>query len=196
MPGTFALTFDDGPDDRFTPQVLDILASRGATATFFMVGHNAQRYPELVRRVVEEGHGLGSHTWSHPELAELSWPRQLRDCRRGRGAVERIAKTRVRAYRPPKGHWDARGALVAKTLGLEPWLWTLDPADWRADATTDGILRDLRPLGSGDVVLLHDGIQSPEGPGALDRSPTVEALGPLLDLASDRGLRPVGLDAR
>lgn len=190
----FALTFDDGPDERFTPQVLDVLAAHGARATFFMVGRSARRHPELVRRILEEGHGLGSHTWSHPELGELSLSRQLRDCHRGRAAVEAAAGTRVNAYRPPKGHWDAKGAFAAKALGLEPWLWTQDPADWRADATPDRMLGSLQALRSGDVVLLHDGIESPESPAARDRSATVEALGPLLDLAAARGLRPARLD--
>src|SRR3954471_19659195 len=145
--GSFALTFDDGPDERFTPQVLDVLAAHGAIATFFVVGASARRHPELIRRIVAEGHGLGSHTWSHPELDGLPTARLLAECARGRLAVQRIAGTRVRAYRPPKGHWDARGAAVARALSLQPWLWTLDPSDWRADATADGILARLQDVG-------------------------------------------------
>jgi peptidoglycan/xylan/chitin deacetylase (PgdA/CDA1 family) len=193
--GTFALTFDDGPDPRFTPQVLDVLAARGAVATFFVVGAGARRHPDIVRRIVRDGHGLGSHTWSHPDLEGLPAARLLGECGRGRLAVERIARRRVRAYRPPKGHWDARGAAAARVLRLEPWLWTLDPADWRGDATRDGLLERLQGLAAGDVVLLHDGVQLPESPAALDRSATVAALPLLLDLAADRGLRAVRLDA-
>jgi peptidoglycan/xylan/chitin deacetylase (PgdA/CDA1 family) len=193
--GAFALTFDDGPDPHFTPQVLDVLAARGAIATFFVVGSSARRHPDLVRRIVREGHGLGSHTWSHPELDGLPAPRLLRECAQGRLAVERIAGRRVRAYRPPKGHWDARGAAVARALALRPWLWTLDPSDWRGDASRDALLERLQGLGDGDVVLLHDGVQGAESPAAHDRSATVAALPRLLDLAADRGLRPVRLDA-
>lgn len=192
----FALTFDDGPDGRFTPQVLDVLAERGAVATFFMVGHAAEAHPDLVRRVLAEGHALGSHTWSHPELLGLPFRQLLRDCRRGRHAVEHAAAVPVAAYRPPKGHWDGRGAAAAAALRLRPWLWTLDPADWRAEASPEGILESASSLCAGDVVLLHDGIQSPPDAAARDRSATVAALGPLLDLAADRGLRPVTLSRR
>jgi peptidoglycan-N-acetylglucosamine deacetylase len=194
QPGTFALTFDDGPDPRFTPQVLDLLAERGAVATFFMVGSSAEEHPGLVRRVVDEGHGLGSHTWSHPELPGLPSAELLRECRRGRKAVERAAGRRVPAYRPPKGHWDARGAAVATALRLQPWIWTQDPRDWEAEASAAGIVAALEPLASGDVVLLHDGIYLPPDPAARNRSATVAALGPLLDLAAARGLRPVRLE--
>jgi peptidoglycan/xylan/chitin deacetylase (PgdA/CDA1 family) len=195
-PGTFALTFDDGPDERFTPQVLDLLAERGALATFFVVGRSAEAHPELVRRIVAEGHGLGSHTWSHPELLGLPFAQLLRECRRGRRAVEQAAGRPVRGYRPPKGHWDARGAAAATALGLRPWVWTQDPRDWEPGASAEGVLAALETLGSGDVVLLHDGIQSAPDPAARDRSATVAALGPLLDLAAARGLRPVPLEAR
>jgi peptidoglycan-N-acetylglucosamine deacetylase len=193
-PGTFALTFDDGPDPRFTPQILDLLAERGAVATFFMVGSSAEEHPELVRRAVDEGHGLGSHTWSHPELPGLSFAELLRECRRGRRAAERAAGRPVADYRPPKGHWDGRGAAVATALRLRPWIWTRDPRDWEAEASAEGIVAALEPLASGDVVLLHDGIYSPPDPAARDRSATVAALGPLLDLADERNLRPVRLE--
>ncbi|HET7416337.1 MAG TPA: polysaccharide deacetylase family protein [Solirubrobacterales bacterium] len=193
-PGSFALTFDDGPDPTFTPQVLDLLAERGAVATFFMVGSSAEAHPELVRRVVAEGHGLGSHTWSHPELLGLSFTRLLRECRRGRQTVEQAAGRPVPAYRPPKGHWDGRGAAAATALRLQPWIWTQDPRDWEGDARAEGIMGSLESLSASDVVLLHDGIQSPPDPAAHDRSATVAALGPLLDLAAERGLRPVRLE--
>jgi len=192
--GTFALTFDDGPNPDFTPRVLDLLAERGATATFFMVGSSAEEHPELVRRVGAEGHGLGSHTWSHPELLGLPFAELMRECRQGRRAVERAAGRRVSSYRPPKGHWDGRGATVATALRMQPWIWTQDPRDWEAGASAEGIVAALRSLASGDVVLLHDGIHSPPDPAARDRSATVAALGPLLDLAAERGLRPVRLE--
>jgi peptidoglycan/xylan/chitin deacetylase (PgdA/CDA1 family) len=195
-PGTVALTFDDGPDERFTPQVLDLLAERGAQATFFVVGRSVEAHPELVRRIVADGHSLGSHTWSHPELLGLPFARLLRECRRGRRAVEQAAGRPVPAYRPPKGHWDARGAAAASALRLRPWVWTQDPRDWEAGASAEGILAALETLGAGDVILLHDGIQSAPDPASRDRSATVAALGPLLDLVAARGLQPVGLETR
>lgn len=193
--GTFALTFDDGPDPVFTPQVLELLAEHRSTATFFMVGQSARSHPQLVRRVLAEGHGIGSHTWSHPDLLELSLPAQLWECARGRRAVERAAGAAVRAYRPPRGHWDGRAAAAAASLRLRPWLWTIDPADWRGEIRPEAILDAVGPLSGGDVVLLHDGIHLPESTAARDRSATVAALGPILEMASDRGLRSVRLEA-
>lgn len=194
QPLTYALTFDDGPDPRYTPQVLDVLGDHGARATFFLVGARASRHPDLVRRIVAEGHGLGSHTWSHPELAGRPLPDLLRECHRGRRAVERAAGRPVPMYRPPKGHFEPRGALAARLLGLRPWLWSLDPSDWRSDLSAEDIVTALSPLGPGDVVLLHDGVEQPESPAALDRSATVAALEPLLELARRRRLHPVVLD--
>jgi peptidoglycan/xylan/chitin deacetylase (PgdA/CDA1 family) len=192
--GTFALTFDDGPDPHFTTQVLDVLAAHDAPATFFLVGHRAERHPELVRRMVTDGHGIGSHTWSHPELSTLGWPRLVAECRRGRRAVERAAGFRVRPYRPPKGHFDPRGALAARLASVDPWLWSRDPSDWRPGVSAELLMERLEDLRSGDVVLLHDGLEQPPDEASLDRSSTVAVLEPLLALAAERGLRPVRLD--
>lgn len=192
-PAGFALTFDDGPDPASTPAVLDVLAAEHAVATFFLVGRRARRHPEIVRRIVAEGHGVGSHTWSHPELAGLGPARLLAECAHGRRAVQQAAGRSVRAYRPPKGHLDSRGARVARAAGLEPWLWSLDPADWRPGVGTQEILAALEGLAVGDVILMHDAIEQPVAPAALDRSATVAALGPLLALARERGLRTVRL---
>src|SRR5581483_7402951 len=125
-PGTVALTFDDGPDPVYTPRVLDALAAEGAVATFFLVGRNAARHPELVRRIVAEGHGVGSHTWSHPELAETSLPALVREVRRGRRELERLAGSEVRRFRPPKGHTSAAVFLAGRAAGVITWNWSLD----------------------------------------------------------------------
>ncbi len=98
-----ALTFDDGPDPVFTPQVLDVLAEHGAVATFFAVGKRAERHPELVRRIVDEGHALGSHSWSHREPGELSARELGRDYRAGRRAVEARGLARHAALPPAEG---------------------------------------------------------------------------------------------
>jgi peptidoglycan/xylan/chitin deacetylase (PgdA/CDA1 family) len=189
-----ALTFDDGPDPVFTPQVLDVLAERGAVATFFAVGKRSGRHPELVRRIVDEGHALGSHSWSHREPGELSARELARDYRAGRRAVEAAAWRDTPLFRPPKGLWDARTALVTRTAGMDTWLWTVDSEDWRPGIEADEIAERGAAVAGGGVVLLHDAIELALAPEAEDRSPTVAALPELIARIRARGLDLVRLD--
>ncbi|MBA2514123.1 MAG: polysaccharide deacetylase family protein [Solirubrobacterales bacterium] len=179
--GAVALTFDDGPDPVYTPQVLDVLAEHGACATFFLVGRRVRREPELVRRIVAAGHSVGSHSLTHPEVAELSWRAVGRDYRSGRRVLEQAVGAPVRRFRPPKGHLDNGSAIVMRLCGLQPWLWTVDPEDWRPGMTAGRILERIGALRGGDVVLLHDGIEAPVAPSAADRSATVAALPAIIE---------------
>lgn len=184
-----ALTFDDGPDPDHTPAILDELGRLGVLATFFLVGKRARRYPEIVRRMVDEGHAIGSHSDSHPDPWRLPLRMLVGEYRRGRGRVERAARRSAPLFRPPKGHVDAAGALAMLAAGVRPWLWTIDPGDWVPDVRPDDILAGLVGLRPGDVVLLHDAIEGPLAPSALDRSATRAALPAIATLASERGLR-------
>jgi peptidoglycan/xylan/chitin deacetylase (PgdA/CDA1 family) len=187
-----ALTFDDGPDPSFTPLVLDELERLRVRATFFLIGERARAHPELVRRIVAEGHAVGSHSQTHAEPGTLGW-RVVADFRAGRRSVERAAGRRVRLFRPPKGYLDRpeRVGLVANRL--RPWLWSIDPHDWEPGARPGDVLRRLEGLGGGDVVLLHDGMSGPMGPEALDRSTTVEVLPQIVERARERRLELVAL---
>lgn len=191
--GRVALTFDDGPGDH-THRVLDVLAAHRVPATFFVVGRNAERAPDLVARIRDEGHGLGSHTLTHPDPATLPVPTLWREVRDGRRAVEEVAGRPVPLFRPPHGHPGRLGSVVARATRVQPWLWTRDPEDWRPDTGADDLLDRLRPVGGGDVVVLHDGLEQPQSPHALDRSATVAALDRFLTEAVDAGLRFATLD--
>lgn len=191
-PAAVALTFDDGPDPDFTPMVLDALAAAGATATFFLVGERAARFPAIARRIVAEGHRVGSHSHRHPEPRSLGW-RVATDFARGRWAVERAVGRRVRLFRPPKGYVARREALAMALTRVQPWLWTIDALDWEPGATSDEIVAAASGMGPGDVVLLHDAISGPLAPEALDRSATIEAVPRLVELARQRGLALVPL---
>lgn len=186
-----ALTFDDGPDPVFTPAVLDALAAAGAHATFFLVGAHAARAPALVRRIVAEGRGLGSHSQTHRDPWTLS-PRELvADYRGGRRAVETASGLTVRAFRPPKGHLDGAGAAAIRLAGVRPWLWSVDPEDWAPGATASQLRERVAHAAAGDVVLLHDGLAGPGSEAAADRSATVSALPGILAGLRGRRLEPV-----
>ena len=183
-----ALTFDDGPDPVFTHEVLDVLADRGVTATFFVVGDNARRHPSLIRRMVAEGHGVASHSMTHPDPWRLRPVELWRDYRTGHLEVAEVLGHDVRLFRPPKGHIDRRGALVMRAAGLRPYLWTLDAADWEPDLRPEDVVERLgRPV-AGDVILLHDGLEGPWAPEALDRSAMVAGLRRFLDRALGDGV--------
>jgi peptidoglycan/xylan/chitin deacetylase (PgdA/CDA1 family) len=183
-----ALTFDDGPDPEFSPAILDELDRLGIVATFFVVGKRARAHPELVRRALACGHAVGSHSDTHPEPWTLSLGRLARDYRLGRRAAEAALGRRVRLFRPPKGYVNGTGAAAMLAAGVRPWLWTIDPRDWMPAIGPDDILAGVDGLAAGDVVLLHDAIEGPLSPSALDRSATLAALPGIAALAAERDL--------
>jgi peptidoglycan/xylan/chitin deacetylase (PgdA/CDA1 family) len=151
------LTFDDGPHDIYTPEVLDILARYGVKATFFVVGQRCQAHPEILRRLVAEGHSIGNHTFSHVKARDLpvaEWDEEIRRCDQ---VVASIAGKSTPLVRPPHGDLRAAGLLRLWRRGRTVVLWSVDPKDYACSSADD--LRSwfsanrLRP---GDVVLLHD----------------------------------------
>jgi peptidoglycan/xylan/chitin deacetylase (PgdA/CDA1 family) len=183
-----ALTFDDGPDPDQTPPMLDELARLGIVATFFLVGHRARAHPGIVRRMLDEGHAIGSHSRSHPDPWRVPLRTLVREYHRGRHEVELAARQPVPLFRPPKGYVNGAGAVAMLAARVRPWLWTLDPGDWKPDAAPDEIVDGLSTLCAGDVVLLHDAIEGPLAPSALDRSATRAALPGIAGLARERRL--------
>ncbi|MGA1983657.1 MAG: polysaccharide deacetylase family protein [Acidobacteriaceae bacterium] len=162
-PREVALTFDDGPNDAATPELLEVLARHQVQATFFAIGNFARQKPTLVRQVVAAGHLVGNHTMSHPRLSVEPAARvqqELADCN---SVLEDITGAEVRFFRPPFG---ARRPLVlraARELGLVPVMWNVTGYDWNPIGM-DGILRNLesgmeknREHGRGSNLLLHDG---------------------------------------
>ena len=153
-----ALTFDDGPDPRWTPRVLDLLARHGARATFYVVGERAQRHAGLLRRVVEAGHELGNHSWSHTDLATAPPDVVRAELTRTADVVQELTGRRIASVRPPWGHIDPVGLLTAAELGCSVVLWSeLIRAD-AAQVDLEHCLREVRP---GSIVLAHDGGPTP-----------------------------------
>jgi peptidoglycan/xylan/chitin deacetylase (PgdA/CDA1 family) len=182
-----ALTFDDGPDPRFTPLVLDALGAADIRATFFFLGKHAARHPDIVQRAKAEGHAVGNHSDSHPR-ADAGIRALTEDYRRGRSSLESIVGAPVRLFRPPQGRITIGGALALRRLSLEVWLWTLDTRDWHVDSTTASITEKFERLQSGDVIVLHDGRAEDDPDVAVDRTETVAAIPVLCTVAREMGL--------
>ncbi len=191
-----ALTFDDGPDPVHTPRVLDRLSELGVRATFFLVGSEAQAQPEIVHRMLAEGHTVGSHSLTHRDARHLSLPALARDYRLGRRAVEEVVGKRVTLFRPPKGHLDAKGFAAVNLARVQTWMWSHDPADWNPQVPSSRIVDLADELEPGAVVLLHDGAKLPVSEAARDRSGTVDALEPLVRRVRARGLEFAPIPAR
>ncbi len=152
-----SLTFDDGPHPEFTSVLLDNLASCGLRGTFFVVGERAQRYPELLRRMADEGHEVGNHTWTHSEPRETSTAKFLDEVKRTRAFIEDTIGRECRLMRPPKGELTAGKLCALIRSGQTVVLWNHDPRDYRMESycEMEDWCRDYRAQ-HGDIVLMHD----------------------------------------
>jgi len=181
-----ALTFDDGPDPEQTPRILDVLAELDAHATFFVLGSQVDRYPNLVRRIHKEGHALGNHTYSHFRCPELDRDGLLRQIGRTDAAIEAaLGLENIQPpllFRPPFGELRPVQALQLALRGRSVAFWSRDSLDYR-DASVREIATTAISLRVGDVLLLHDRFPN-----------TVEALPQLLETLQRRGLATVTLD--
>lgn len=151
-----ALTFDDGPDPVHTPKVLDLLRSMGAHATFFLVGERAVRVPELVRRIVEEGHELGNHTWSHRNLWACGPRQTVGEIVEGHRVLERAAGSAPRWFRPPWGMVNLAVFRATRRLGTPCVFWSLQPEGLRPVPPARQTRYVLARAHPGAIVDLHD----------------------------------------
>ncbi len=181
-----ALTFDDGPDPRSTPRILDELDRAGAKATFFVIGKKADAHPELVRAIAERGHALGVHSYEHERLFSLRSPGHVRrDLERALGAIERAAGKRPRLFRAPIGHISPTMARVVRELDLLVVGWSVRAIDGWSGAQAERIEeRVSRGLCDGAIVLLHDAAERGDFvPASVDALPGILAAGDRLQLA-------------
>jgi cellulose synthase/poly-beta-1,6-N-acetylglucosamine synthase-like glycosyltransferase/spore germination protein YaaH/peptidoglycan/xylan/chitin deacetylase (PgdA/CDA1 family) len=197
-PGWVALTFDDGPDGRWTPKILKILRQKKVNATFFVIGQNMQARPDLVEREVAEGNMVGNHTWTHPNIAATPLAQTDLEINTTQRLFEVVTGKSMRFFRPPY-FGDAEPStpgevdplLIAQKLGYLIVGLRIDPDDWKKPPPEYIIQRTLERLGdtgptAGQVVLLHD--------AGGDRSRTVEALPALIDALKARGYTFVTVD--
>ncbi len=183
-----ALTFDDGPHPVWTPLLLDALAGARARATFFPLSPRAAAYPELIERMLVDGHAVGLHGCAHLKHPECSAEAVAADTERALAAFAEAP----RLWRLPYGMAAPWSADLAAEHGLEIVGWTHDTHDWRGDAARSMLAAALPALVPGAIVLAHDGL----GPGVRRSNceETVALVGPLLAAARSRGLDPVTVD--
>ncbi len=158
-PRLIALTFDDGPYPVYTPMLLDVLRDLGVPATFFLIGADAQQWPELTRRIEADGNEIGDHTYTHPNLDQESADAVRREILEGRDALWTLSHDpAVRTLmRPPHGRYTERTLKIAQALGYSVVLWTDDSGDWRT-LTVDRLQRHLVTYATApEIVLLHSG---------------------------------------
>ncbi|MGV9291130.1 polysaccharide deacetylase family protein [Streptomyces sp. NPDC003719] len=176
---TMMLTFDDGPDPRYTPGILDTLAEYDVRATFFVCGEMADYNKGLLSRMADEGHVVGNHTWSHPLLTRLTRRRIRTEMERTSEIVEKAYGEAPRWFRAPYGAWNRAAFQLGAELGMEPLAWTVDTLDWTTPGTATIIDRVEGGAAPGVVVLSHD--------AGGNRSQSVRALRTYLPQLLDSG---------
>ena len=159
-----ALTFDDGPHPQYTPLILDILKEYNVHATFFLIGENAERNPELVRRILREGHEIGNHTYLHKNLKEHTSGGIYEEIAMAEEAILRIADQRTKLLRPPGGLYDKQVCETAHRLDYDIILWTVDTFDWKHPTPEEIIQTVESNVQCGDIILCHDFIGGAPSP--------------------------------
>lgn len=172
-----AMTFDDGPHPKNTPQLLDILKARRIRATFYVIGWRVKAYPDIIRRMVAEGHEIGNHTYKHPNLAGLGQQSLLREIDSTNDIIYRTTGKMPVTMRPPYGAlYQSQRSYVATNRRMPTILWSVDPADWRRPGVSVVANRIVGQAHPGAIVLAHD-----------IHWPTIAAMPPALDALIKQG---------
>lgn len=178
-----AFTFDDGPDPTYTPQILDALKKYHAKATFFVIGEEAERYPEIIKREAKEGHEIGNHTYRHHFRDGRSPAMLKKELDKSAVVIENLTGTLPSLFRPIAGYYDKEIVETAIENGYNVilWSWHQETRDWSkpgVDNITQNVISDTRP---GDVIIFHD--------AGGDRSQTVKAVEKILETLYENGYK-------
>lgn len=186
-----ALTFDDGPHPPYTGQILEVLREQQVPATFFILGRNAEKHPELLRRIVAEGHQLGNHTYNHVDLLKADRQTIAAEIDRTSEAIRSITGVPPRVVRPPHGFRDAVVMEMMAERGLKVVEWSVSSRDWTNPGVEVIVSRTVSKVRNGSVVLLHDG----DGVAAkASRAQTVEATRRIIKELKAQGYRFVTVE--
>lgn len=175
-----ALTFDDGPHIVYTTELLDGLKERGAKATFFVLGKNAEANSDIIKRMHEEGHLIGNHTYSHVQLTKLSAIEQCDEISKTNDIIYKITGEYPQYIRPPFGEWDDE---VECGIVMIPVLWSVDTLDWTTENTSSVVKKGTKNIKDGDIILMHDYYKS-----------SVKAALSILDTLKEEGFEFVTVD--
>lgn len=148
-----AITFDDGPSEPCTEKLLDGLKERGVKASFFVIGMYAKEHPELIKRMKEEGHIIGNHTYHHVELTKLTEEEMKQELRMTNDVIRQITGETPVFARPPFGEWNKKKDFPEELI---PVLWNVDPLDWKTLNTASVVNDIMKEVEDGDIILLHD----------------------------------------
>ena len=152
-PKYIALTFDDGPSRKYTPILLDGLKERGVHATFFLMGKNIEGEEDIVKRMSEEGHLIGNHSYEHIQLTKAGAKAVCEAVEHTQEQIEAITGKRPEYIRPPYGDWNEE---LEEEIGMTPVLWSLDSLDWKLKDRAQIVDRVLKDVEDGDIILMHD----------------------------------------
>ena len=175
-----AITFDDGPSAHCTGRLLDGLKERNVKATFFLIGKNAKENPELVKRLFEEGHLIGNHTYNHVDIAKVSDDEAKKEILDTDEAIFSITGKHVEYMRPPFGIWQRRLELDLEVL---PVMWSIDPLDWTTENVDEIVNKVVTEAEENDIILLHDCYDS-----------SVDAALRIVDILKEKGFEFVTVD--
>jgi len=188
-----ALTFDDGPSPEWTPKILDALRDAGVKATFFMLGDHVEKYPEIAKRIVQEGHEVGNHTYDHHVLLYYKMDELEKEIKKSEKIIKDTTGVTTKYFRPPKAWLTAAEKQKIEEMGYKTVLWSLNSKDWvtfHDKQITSYILRNIRP---GDIILFHDsgGVFGTEGG---NRTQTVKVIPRLVRKLKERGYKFVTIN--
>jgi len=177
-----ALTFDDGPDDKFTPQVLDVLKAHGVKATFFLLGKQAEAHPAIVKRIIREGHAIGNHSYRHPLFTKITVEQFNKEVEQTEEVLNRLTGYRPKLLRPPYGEINEEQLLWAHSNGYVVVNWNVDSLDWKNLGEQQVSGNILGHTKAGAIVLQHSA-----GGDSQDLSGTVKALPAIIAKLREQG---------
>lgn len=182
-----AFTFDDGPDTPFTKQVLEILKKEQVPATFFVVGRNVNAHPQLLRKIAEEGHTVGNHSWNHPQLNKMNVAEVSKQISSTNEAIQKVIGKKPTLFRPPYGAFNQMVLGEVKKNNMKVILWSVDTRDWD-HRTKDEIMEVFhKQISPGGIILQHDA-------GNEGLKETVNALPHMIQELKRQGYRFVTVD--
>lgn len=185
-PNSVVLTFDDGPHPRYTRQIMAILRGRDAPATFFIIGKHAEKYPQVLKEIIEAGYPVGNHSYSHSNLGQASYAQITEEIEKTEQIIRDQGGKPSRWIKPPGGGISPLLIDSAAGKGYKMIMWSVDPSDWKKVSPPQILNRVLENTRGGSVILLHD--------GGGDQSATVQALPAIIDHLRERGYNLVSLD--